>query len=596
VGSNLVVATGFRLFIHTIFAACILYAALRVSSVLPIILFAIGYLIAMVAVIGLPYAYHLIILESLMVLVAFRSRQFWWLAVTTAGVLAASLLFMKFGIGLLALSIYAAAALCWLFAKQHSPLKIAMTVFGSYLIAFAALAALYLRSVPNVVAWISQSMDMSDGVQSAQSLGGSRMFLFFAFASAMVYASVALCFFRWKSDLRGIMVGFFPAIFLAFKHGFVRADGHESNFFPFLLALISVLVLFATSRRERLALITGFCLVLAPSLPVGIYYGEKDQNVKPLDTLLGKKGISNLIDTVEFRRTQRNLDLQSAANFRTSHLPEAWIDDIREHHWTVDVIPSELTYIFANHLNWDPKPTLQTFMTITPALDQWSAQHFNTNKGADVLIAEFVAPDYGLLEAPAMTRSILQNYELYREDIPDNLFLLRRRTNRLAQDSVLLREQEIHEGQWVDVPKSDRAVLAHVQLSISLFGEVAKTLYRIPAVNVDLVYQSGRQQSYRVAPGVANDGLLLNYLPTTPHEFSDLLHNRPFDKVVKLRLSGPGLKYYKPTMYLRWEQANELSFSYQSTTANGTTVRPLGLAPEKHFSSIRLVGWRHGHA
>ncbi len=564
VGSNLIVATGFMLFIHAVFAGCILYLALRASSVLPIMLFTFGYMIAIV--VGhyeLDYSYRLAILEALLVLLAFRSRKLWWLATPVAGVLAASLLFMKFGIGLLALSIYAGAALCWLFAKQHHPLKVAITVFGSYLLAFAVLAALYLQSSSNVAAWISRSMDMSDGAQSAQSLSGSRMFLLFAFASAMVYAFITFCFFCWKSDLRGVLVVFVPAIFLAFKHGFVRADGHEGHFFTFILALISILILFATSRRELLALITGFCLVLAFSLPVGIYYSQKYQLSSPLDTLLGKKGLSNLIETAAFRRTQRTLDLQSAANLRTDQLPGAWIDEIREHHWAVDVIPSELTYIFANHLNWDPQPTLQTMMAVTPALDQWSAQYFNTNKGPDALIAEFHGSHYPynlLLDAPAMTRSILRNYELYRENVRDNLFLLIRRRKPLAEDSVIFAEQEIHNGEWMDVPESDHAVLAHLELSISSVGRVAKTLYRIPAVTVDLIYQSGQQQSYRVTPGVAKDGLLLNYLPTTPTEFSDLLHNRPFDKVVKLRLSGPGLKYYKPRAYVRWELANELTF------------------------------------
>ena len=567
IGSNLIVATGFGLFIHAIFAACLLYCALRASSVLPIILFAFGYLLATVAVIELDYSYQLVIVESLLVILAFRSRQLWWFVTPAAGALAAALFFMKFGVGLIALSIYAGAALFWLLAKQHGAPRVVLTVVGSYLVPFVILAAMFLHSVRNVVAYITRSMDLSDGFQSAMSLNGSRLPLLLAFASAVVYAFVTLCFFRWKSDLRAALIVFFPAIFLAFKHGFVRADGHERNFFPFVLALISILVLFVASRRQLFALVTGFCLVLSFSIPVGIYYSHKDQLPSRLDTLLGKKGLSNLIRTVDFRSTQRTLDLQSDANFRTSQLPESWISDIRGHDWTVDVIPWELTYIFRNHFRWDPEPTLQSFMAFTPALDQWSAQHFDSSKGPDVLIAQFSAIDGRnlLLDSPAMTRSILQNYELYREDVPDNLFLLKRRSTPLAEDSVTLAEQDMRKGEWVDVPDSDHAVLAHLGLSISSFGRVVKTLYRIPAVYVDLIYRSGRKHSYRITPGDAEDGLLLNYVPTTPAEFSDLLHNRPFDKVVRIRLSGAGVNYYKPAVYLRWELANELKVPLRST-------------------------------
>jgi hypothetical protein len=593
VGSNLLIATGFRLFIHAIFAACILYLALRASSVLPMILFAAGYLISLVAVIDLDYSYQLIIVESLLVLLAFRSRQPWWFATPAAGVLAVSLLFMKFGVGILALSVYAAAALYWVLAKPHGALKVAGIAIGSYFVTFVALAALFLQSIPNVAAWISRSMDMSDSHQSAFSIGGSRLFLLLALASAMVYALVILCFFRWKSGLRCVLLVFVPAIFLAFKHGLIRADGHERNFFPFVLALLSVLVLFVASRRELLTLITAFCLVLTFSLPVGIYYSRQSRLPSPLDTLLGKRGLSNLISTVDFRRTQRTLDLQSAANLRTNQLPEDWIDDIQGHRWTVDSVPWELTYIFANHLNWDPQPTLQTFMASTPALDEWSAQHFNSNNGPDVLIAEFTAIDGRnlLLDSPAVTRSILRNYEPYRENVRDNLFLLKRRQKALTEDSVTLGEQEIHNGEWMDVPESDHAVLAHLELSISFFGRAVKTLYRIPGVNVDLIYQSGQQHSYRITPANAKDGLLLNYLPRTPSELSDLLHDRPFDRVVKMRLSGSGMKYYKPTVHLRWELANELTFLPQLSAADTESARALDLGPEIEEKPCLPAAW-----
>jgi hypothetical protein len=558
VESNLVVATAFTLFIHAIFAVCVLYLALRASSVLPIVLFSCGYTIAMVAVISLDYSYRLIVLESMLILLAFKNSQLWWFVTPAAGALAASLLFMKFGIGLLALSIYVAATLCWLFTKQYYLPKIAIAVIGSYLVVFALIAALYLKSIPNTLAWIEHSYDMSDGLQSAHSSGGSRMFLLFAAGSAIAYGLITLCFFRWKSELRYALAMFFPAIFLAFKHGFVRADGHERHFFSFLLALVSIFILFVTSRRELLALVIGFCLIMAASLPVGIHYIETYQLPSPLPTLLGEKGLSNIIATANFRHTQDTLDLQSAANFRTNQLPKAWIDDIRKHRWTVDVIPWDLTYVFVNHLIWAPEPTLQSFMVFTPALDLWSAQHFDSNKGPDVLLIEFSAIDQRnlLLDAPAVTQSILSNYELYQGDPSDNWFLLKRRPKPAAGDLVTLTQQEVHRDEWLEVPDSNHAVFAHLDFSLSFFGRAVKTLYRIPAVYADLVYQSGRQLSYRITPDVARDGLLLNYLPTTPTEFSDILHNRPIDKVVKLKLSGPGMKYFHPTVYLRWEQVN----------------------------------------
>jgi hypothetical protein len=67
-----------------------------------------------------------------------------------------------------------------------------------------------------------------------------------------------------------------------------------------------------------------------------------------------------------------------------------------------------------------------------------------------------------------------------------------------------------------------------------------------------------------------------------PTEFSELLHNRPFDEVVKPRLSGAGLKQFKSTGHPPRGLASELSFSDPLAPAGTETVRQLGSRPGGH--------------
>jgi hypothetical protein len=433
--------------------------------------------------------------------------------------------------------------------------KALLLSWGAYLILTASLAAFYLKSPDVFPAWVARSLIMSDAFVVAQSIVGSRKWLLLGLMALATYAWMVYSLHRQRSPLRYIAPVFALALFLAFKHGFVRQDGHERNFFPFLLASISVVALNMTTRSEFKTVTIAFGLVFASAAPVGIHYSAGWPSV--YRTLLGQTGIINILATVGINETRKRLAIESASNLREKSLPSEWISEIRTQHGTVDVIPWELSYVLSSHLSWVPNPTIQIFNSYARSFDQWQARHYTEAESPEYLVVEFLAIDgrHLLLDTPAATRSILSNYELHDEKPAGNIVLLKKRPQMIREGLALVGGRRGRSDTWIDVPRSDNLLFASTALSLSTFGRFAKVFFRIPPVFLDVVYESGREASFRVTPEVAEDGLLINYLPADQADFSALLKGCAKDRAARIRFSGPGTFYYGGDITLQWSES-----------------------------------------
>ena len=81
--------------------------------------------------------------------------------------------------------------------------------------------------------------------------------VFLIFLGALIYLM------RREPEVLGIGFLFLVPIWFSFKHGFVRQDAHIVNFFPFLLAVIAILMMNAGTRR-------GIQVLAASGLLVGV--------------------------------------------------------------------------------------------------------------------------------------------------------------------------------------------------------------------------------------------------------------------------------------------------------------------------------------
>jgi hypothetical protein len=158
-----------------------------------------------------------------------------------------------------------------------------------------------------------------------------------------------------------------------------------------------------------------------------------------------------------------------------------------------------------------------------------------------------------LWEAPATWRAIFTHYEVRRADLEQNILLLRRRRDPVEGAPQAVARAQFTAGEWVNVPPSDTPLYARIEMPLTWRGKLWRTLYRVPPVNIEVVYESGRRNTRRVIPDVAGNGLLINALPIWVNELADLFACRSRDRVRQFRLLGDGAAFLRPSLEVTWE-------------------------------------------
>jgi hypothetical protein len=109
----------------------------------------------------------------------------------------------------------------------------------------------------------------------------------------------------------------------------------------------------------------------------------------------------------------------------------------------------------------------------------------------------------------------------------------------------------------VTLPDGDGLALASVKLRYSALGRIAKSLYRIPEIEMNLLTSDSLRFSYRVIPGLIGDEFILNGLPYTSHDLTLLMsENMVTHRTVSFQLSGDGLNGFEDSMKVEFRRVD----------------------------------------
>lgn len=543
---------------------------------------------------GLCYEYNLLIVLALLLLVPPQNRKLWFGAVSLSGFLSGAFLFMKFSLGLAGLAMLAVAIIIWTVQKREKAWTAFLLASCTYLLAVVLFAIIFMGSSGSFVRWIKASLEITSGYSVAMSIPGPKEILVLGLLAGAAYVILLLLYWKVNSKLFQVGMVFSGPLFLAFKHGFVRQDGHVILFFTFIIAVMGVLLLFSTSPGDLRISSIAFLAILVFSLPaVTVMRSDPALKAELMSSCLkadiesvvaagvratycsflqpfwrvstGAEGLANIGSALNLGDLRSMLRKESRLALQRDILPHAWVVEIKKHTGTVDVLPWEIAYCPANDLNWSPNPLLQTYSAYTSFLDKWSAGHYTGEKAPEFLIVEFIDIDgrHLMLDVPATWQAILRNYRLVRKDLDSGLLLLEKKPLPTPDDGLkILGQERIGANQWIVVPPSDKLLFAKIDLKLRFIGKITKTLFRIDPVYIDLLYDSGKGASFRIVPDTAKNGLLINYLPTNHYELANLLNGIADDRVAKFRISGPGSLYLDKDIHLKWLESPSASVKF----------------------------------
>lgn len=229
---------------------------------------------------------------------------------------------------------------------------------------------------------------------------------------------------------------------------------------------------------------------------------------------------------------------------------------------SIDIYPYNNEYAFANKLNYQPRPSFQNYMTLTPALDLMNKAYFESSTRPEFILWTagvacaskdcdvFDAFDrkYSLNEDPQTVNAILQNYHFVSSSsgkggVP--LILMAANDVKTVIENVPLSEVRMKFGEWHKVPKFSGGVVKAVpDFELTIYARLKNLLFRGNVLTIRYKLVSGNIREYRLNILNSKSGVWI-----TP-----LLDNFGFsgDTVDSVMFFSDSDHYFKPEFNVKW--------------------------------------------
>jgi hypothetical protein len=387
----------------------------------------------------------------------------------------------------------------WRFAITFAALLV-LSLVGAWAFAGQPLQALpyFFSAQAPIILGYTEAMSRPGGLLAPLAyLGASAVILLSAYHRFIKERTVS----RWA-----IVAGLAWTLFVGFKAGFVRQDGHVFTSAGVLL-LLGYLVCTVVTRKVALAVGTA---VIAQWFIVG-------GTVFPVNASFAAEQIWQTFQrTVDglFTRVAHSEAFQQ--NYIRSIEAIKALEPLPHVEGTVDVYPTELSAIFANNLRWSGRPVFQSYSVYTPELQAKNVAHLVGSAAPDTVFFTF-APIDGRLPALEDSQSLLKLLSAYRITalVPPYVRMDREPDSINAQ----LREREERSmvvGWDQDIPVTNPAAMwVNVDARPSLLGRLARSAFKLPELEIDLTLVDGSVSRHRFIASIGRSGFIVSPYLTT---------------------------------------------------------------------------------
>ncbi|WP_128548275.1 hypothetical protein [Larkinella soli] len=288
--------------------------------------------------------------------------------------------------------------------------------------------------------------------------------------------------------------------FILLKYAFTRADdGHVTSFVKhssilFLAVIACVKVAWIRNHYFLLLLFNGWCYI-SYYAPV---YGKIPSN-------FGSLFVQRLnIMSVYFRRASSEIYPVPQPT-----LPESIRRKIGRQ--SADVVPNDISEIYFNGLNYNPRPTLQSYQSYNAYLDRRNQQKYLSASAPDWVIYRYEGIDgkYPLADETQTLLALLQRYEV--DDRSPRALFLRKKDRVRPLELVRSRTVPVRLGETLVLPKADSLLhVAYVRSDYSPYGQLLNVLFQPPQLFMTLQAENHTAVRYRAIPSLLAKGMLIN--------------------------------------------------------------------------------------
>ena len=400
---------------------------------------------------------------------------------------------------------------------------------GGYVVAFLVIWALCGQNIANLPAYFRASWSLSEGYQWAMGFSSATAPVGLGLVVLVAMIAYALGHLALNPDkpravANVLVLGTF--IYLNWKHGFVRADGHVIGFFfCAILPLSTYPVLLEDPSRLRLLHRWVFVGLIALSV-----YGVEQAlpgSVRGAMGQLEEKVWQNVLSVREWKTTRQvyrnalNTERISANLYLTR-------EEVRRE--TVDVLGEEQNVAIMNRLNYQPRPVIQSYSTFTPLLAQLNYDFYASDHAPEFVLAKIQTIDNRLptMDDSMVLRVLAYRYEFLRTEKGFQLW----KRNPGAFDAAkfepkLLHAETIAVDQPIPIkPWNATPLWLKIDLQPSLWGTLYAFLYKSPQVRITITDIHGALRTFLMPLPMGRTGFIINPFIDDPASYMEFAASR----------------------------------------------------------------------
>jgi hypothetical protein len=449
-------------------------------------------------------------------------------------------LLSKYTLGLDAL---AAGTAVWLVAAVRGPSRrrrAALTgAAAGYGITALGLLAAFGFSPGALDAYLGGAVAISNGYSAGMALPGPAAQLAAALAVAVAVLAVAGAAARAGKPEQALLAA--VVMFLAWKHGFVRQDGHVVYYFG-TMAVVAPLLATVLRGGPGLALGTA-----TTALALATFLWAQSASFGALVLFDPARIAHGAAYLAHPRVSEARIAERTGTALWSDRLPPAAAARIGTA--TFDVIPWETAIVRANGLHWAPLPVFQAYAAYTPSLDRLNRDALAAH-GAEYELYRYISIDgrFPFSDAPATTAELLCRYAVAVPHLTtangDSYVLLRRRAGAHCDGEPLGGVDAPAMGAPIAVPPAGSPaafVVASFGVRPTLVGAARNALWRAPLLFIDVRYADGSVRRWRTVAATLGDGVIVSSAPRDDAEAEAFLAGRPAAAVRSVSLNArPG--------------------------------------------------------
>ncbi len=388
----------------------------------------------------------------------------------------------------------------------------------------------------NLPAYLRNSWEISSGYQDAMGWSCPSLQLYHGLAVAAILAAYLIVNALTDRDrIRGLTLATAAAayLFLNWKHGFIRADGHQLVFYFAVLALVvGAPQLLDDDPRGRwfkqglLILTAGLALrgaeLATPGLAGSVLATLKDR-LASLADLAAHPGTA---------RAKYDWTLESVRQGVPLPLTRQVVGDR-----SLDIIGFEQDVVTIHGFNHTPRPVLQSYSAYTPRLARLNREFFESARAPEFVLFKLQTID-GRLETMDDSLVIDLLPQRYRYLFTERGFTLWQRKPGAAAPLATpspVRTVTVRLGESVGLTDlREHRVWARIEYRLNLLGRLRRFFFKPPPMRLVVTEESGATASFRLPGPLGETGFLLNPLIRDTSEFLRAANGEPGRRITSL--------------------------------------------------------------